>query len=194
VALGVLAVLGGGLVAMQTFRSVSHRQPVLMVARDVPTGHQVTAADLTTADVSADSGVHLLGVTAESTVVGKWARVPLVSGSLMTGDEVTSVRPLPPDEGVAPVPLPIGQVPPGLSAGAAVEVLVLPSKTPTASAATDAGATDAVRSFRASVFSVGSLQQGASVQVVSVQAKLTDIAAMAPAAADGRVTLVAVGS
>jgi Flp pilus assembly protein CpaB len=57
---------------------------VLVVARPVPAGQTITAADLRVASVVQDSSVPVVAESQADTVVGRTAAVPLVAGALLS--------------------------------------------------------------------------------------------------------------
>ncbi|MFI7025147.1 flagellar biosynthesis protein FlgA [Micromonospora sp. NPDC049900] len=109
VAIALMAVCALGAVSL--FGYVSRTQPFLAVARDVPVGAQVTAADLITVHLNPDPG--LAGVPSGRTeaVIGKYASVALLSGTLLNAGALVD-KPFPaPGEQVVGVSLKAGQMP-----------------------------------------------------------------------------------
>ena len=70
---GVGLVMLGALVAVWLVTAAGNRTPVVAVARDVPYGTVITAADLTRADVSVDSSVATVPAGDSAGLVGKVA-------------------------------------------------------------------------------------------------------------------------
>jgi hypothetical protein len=93
IALGVLlaAVAIGGNVLV--YSGLRHADPVVQVTRDVPAGTQLTVDMLRIVDVDADPTVNLVAGDRLDQLVGSYARVRLVSGSLVT-DEALQPSPL----------------------------------------------------------------------------------------------------
>ncbi|WP_331765336.1 SAF domain-containing protein (plasmid) [Streptomyces sp. NBC_01384] len=79
IVLAVVAALG----AAAAVNSASDRTRVLAVARDVPAGRALTDADLTVAEVSADSTLTPIPATQKATVLGKRTAVDLRKGGLL---------------------------------------------------------------------------------------------------------------
>jgi hypothetical protein len=80
VALGAAAIGGNVLL----YSSLDTKAPAVQVVRDVPAGELITADMLRTVDVDADPTVNLVSGTDLGTIVGQYAKVRLVSGSLVT--------------------------------------------------------------------------------------------------------------
>ena len=89
IALAALAVGGNVLV----YSSLDDRVAVLQVTRDVPAGEQITAADVRSVEVEVDPSVHTVPTDDVATVVGRYAKVRIVAGSLIV-DEALQDSPL----------------------------------------------------------------------------------------------------
>lgn len=128
IALGVLlaAVAVGGNVLV--YSGLRHADPVVQVTRDVPAGAQLTADMLRSVDVDADTTVNLVAGDRLDQLVGSYAKVRLVSGSLIT-DEALQQSPLV-TAGNAVVAIQVGEgaLPIGLRERVPV-VLVIPGET-----------------------------------------------------------------
>ena len=86
IALGVLLAaiaIGGNLFV---YAGIDSSEPAVQVVRDVPAGEQLTAEMLRTVDVDADSTVNLVAGERLDSLVGTYAKVRLVSGSLLTAE------------------------------------------------------------------------------------------------------------
>ena len=81
VALGVVLILGLGVLGGLAYESAGSKAPVVTVIREIPKGHVVTAADLSTVDVAggvvAVAGDHL------GSVLGETATVDLFAGHVV---------------------------------------------------------------------------------------------------------------
>ena len=90
IALGVLlaAIAIGGNVFV--YSSLDSAEPVVQVVRDVPAGEQLTSDMLRTVEVDADSTVNLVAGDQLDSLVGSYAKVRLVSGSLVTAEALQS--------------------------------------------------------------------------------------------------------
>ena len=131
--------LGGALVVIicavlfaAAWRNAGHREPVLALARDVAAGHDITAADLQVAQVSASGPVILVPASQEPSVIGRPAAAPLAAGSLLAAGDVGAPQPAP-GQVLLGVALKPGQYPPDLSPGQEVDVLAVPAAAGTAS-------------------------------------------------------------
>lgn len=104
------------------------RAEVLVLAKDVPAGHVLTAKDLRVVQVAAEAGV--VPVSQRGSVLGRRARVPLVAGSLLSMRQVGQWADYPP-AGWSQVSLAVetGSAPPELVEGERVAVLPGPSGT-----------------------------------------------------------------
>jgi hypothetical protein len=90
VGLAVALVAVGGLVAAYAVSAVGHTRLYLAVAHHVDVGAVIGNADLTTVRVSTDPGLRPIPAGDLTTVVGRYAAVELIPGTLLTNDEVTS--------------------------------------------------------------------------------------------------------
>ena len=132
VALAVMLVVGFAALGAWFYSHAGAKVPVLFAARDIPAGHVIERADLTTVSVAggvtAVAGNHLSEVVGHTATVEILARTPVQLSMLTTAAPLAASQAL---VGVAAAP---GQVPSsGLTPGTAVEVLQLPQKTAGAS-------------------------------------------------------------
>ncbi|MEU8351637.1 SAF domain-containing protein [Streptomyces sp. NPDC048845] len=118
----VVSAVGFTLVA----QVVGEREEVLVLARDVPVGQVLKAGDLRVVEVAAEGSV--VPVAERGSVLGRQARVPLVSGSLLAPGQVGTEAAFPP-EGSSQVALAVepGGAPPDLSRGQRIAVLPGPA-------------------------------------------------------------------
>ncbi|MCX5317961.1 SAF domain-containing protein (plasmid) [Streptomyces sp. NBC_01544] len=124
----VLAVLAG-LGAAAAVTSASNRTPVLAIARDVPAGQALTDADLTVAEVSADSALSPVLAADKSSVVGKRPAVDLRKGGLLTTSQLAAGTGLGDDKQQVGVQVKRGQAPAGtLTPGDKVLAVTTPSQ------------------------------------------------------------------
>ncbi|WP_257155983.1 SAF domain-containing protein [Streptomyces sp. Ru87] len=114
----VVSAVGFTLVA----QVVGEREEVLVLARDVPVGQVLKAGDLRVVEVAAEGSV--VPVAERGSVLGRQARVPLVSGSLLAPGQVGTKAAFPP-AGSSQVALAVepGGAPPDLSPGQRIAVL-----------------------------------------------------------------------
>src|SRR3712207_2419320 len=137
-ALALAMVVLGALGAAYLATSLGQTSPVIAVAREVPWGQTVTAADLVEARVSVDPALAPIPYAERDQVIGLVAASTLTPGSLLTREALTE-QPLPPagqqlvGVGVSAVQLPTTPLRPG------DDVLLVPVADP---GGTDAGGTD----------------------------------------------------
>jgi hypothetical protein len=81
---GVALIAVGAAVATSAALSAGAKHDVLALARSVPAGRLLTAADVRTVRVAADSSVATVPAAEESSVVGQRTAVDLVANSLLT--------------------------------------------------------------------------------------------------------------
>ena len=122
---GLLLVAVSGALVAWLFVTASDRTPVLVVARDVPVGARITAADLITAQVGADSSVRTVPETRKTQMVGLFAAVDLRAGTLLTPSELTDAQSPQPGQMLVPVAQKASQLP-ALSPGDQVTVVPTP--------------------------------------------------------------------
>lgn len=134
-ALGVLVLAGGAVAGYFGMVEVSQRHPMLVAARDIPVGKQITAEDLTSAPAGVDGAIAALPASRATSVVGRYAVVEVKAGTLLPGTAVGDARRPGPGEALVPVALKPGQVPArGLRAGDLVEVMPTATDQPLTSA------------------------------------------------------------
>ncbi len=138
-ALAVTMVVLGALGATYLATSLGQTSPVIALAREVPWGQAVTAADLVEARIPADPAWQPIPYGDRDQVIGMGAATTLTPGSLLTRDALTDQRlPAPGQQlvgvGVSTVQLPTTALRPG------DDVLLVPVAAGSALVATEAGA------------------------------------------------------
>ncbi|MEV2240146.1 SAF domain-containing protein [Micromonospora sp. NPDC049891] len=109
VAVALMAVCALGAVAL--FGYVSRTQPYLALARDVPVGAQLTAADLVTVHLNPSPGIAGVPQDQAQDMIGKYTAVALLSGTLLHPGALVD-KPFPaPGEQVVGLSLKAGQMP-----------------------------------------------------------------------------------
>jgi len=188
-ALSVLVILLGGLLAFTAGQMLTAHNEVLAVARDVQVGSTITADDLTTASVSADPNLSPIPAGQLPDVIGKVAQVPLVRGGLLTQAQVGTGTGLTAGELLVALPLKDGQFPArGLVSGQ--HVLIVPTPGTTAGT-TDAGPAAATKpSVEATVAEVGQTDPTTQQTVVDVRVPDADGPAVAQLASTGNLALI----
>jgi SAF domain len=187
-ALALAMVVLGALGAAYLATSLGQTSPVIAVAREVPWGQPVTAADLVEARVSADPALAPIPYGERDQVIGLVAATTLTPGSLLTREALTE-QPLPPPGqqlvgvGVSAVQLPTTPLRPG------DDVLLVP-----VAGSGGAGAPAAVGTPRTVAATV--VQSGApgtdGLRVVDVLVDAADGPDVAARAAAGLIAIVVV--
>jgi len=187
VVVGVLLVVGCALGFADASLSLASHEAVLVVAQPLAAGQVLTSSDLRAVKVSTGTGLDVVPVGAEASVVGRPAVVPLVAGALLTRGEVGAAPPANAGEDVVAVGLKAGLFPPGLAPGDRVQVV--PVVTSSSSTATAPGSP-----VDATVLGVEAAPAASGAATVfSLQVAKTDADAVASLAAAGEVSLVQLG-
>ena len=127
------------------------REEVLVVAQPLAAGQVLTTGDLRAVRVSTGSGLDVVLVGEEASVVGRRAAVPLVAGALLTSSEVGNAPPVGSGSDVVAVGLKAGAYPPDLAPGDRVQVVPVTSSSSAGAAGTSrAGARCGRRCWRSS--------------------------------------------
>jgi hypothetical protein len=189
VALGVALVAGCALGFALWTQSQSQRTPVLVVDRDLGAGEVLTAGDLRTVRIGADTGAPMVAVAEQDLVVGRAVRAPVPEGTpvqaamLVDPDEV-----VPAGSAVVGVALQPGQVPvPTLREGATVQVV----RTPPSGTEQDSAVLGEATVF--AVTDTGEVNPGGLVVSLLVPAEAAEPVAAAAAQDAVRLALVGTG-
>ncbi|MFI6658177.1 SAF domain-containing protein [Streptomyces sp. NPDC050523] len=181
----VLAVVCA-LAAAWAVNSASDRTKVLAVARDVPAGQALTAADITVAEVSADAALSPLPAADKAAVLGKRPAMDLRKGGLLLSSQLTAGTGLGDDKQQVGVLVKRGQAPAGtLTPGDKV----LAVTTPAQGSATTSNDDSTDSSLEAVVVSVSRPDASGSV-VVNLAVGTSNGPALASRASQGRIALV----
>lgn len=127
IALGVLlaAIAIGGNAFL--YASLDEKDPAVQVVRDVPAGEQLTSDMLRTVEVDVDSTVNLVAGDQLDSLVGSYAKVRLVSGSLVTTEALQSTPLVSAGSSVVAIQVGEGTLPIGVRERVAI-VLVIPGE------------------------------------------------------------------
>jgi hypothetical protein len=117
----IAAAIGGNVLV---YSSLDDRQPVLQVVRDVPAGKQLTDEDVRSIDVDADDTLRAIPADRVSTIVGQYAKVRLVAGSLVVAESLQSTPLVNAGSAIVAIQVPDGALPVGLRERSAVELVV----------------------------------------------------------------------
>jgi SAF domain len=183
VGIGVLAIVLAALGSATLFRAIGPSQAYLAVAQDVPVGTQVTQDDLRVVRMNSTPGLSPIPQSQLDDVVGRYAAVPLVAGTLLSMDQLTD-EPVPPSgQQLVAIGLPPDRLPGGtLEAGDPV-MLVTTSRQ-------NAEPEDNPRTFAARVHDVQETENRDDDMVVSLLVSERDGALIASLAAADRLTIV----
>ena len=189
--LSVLVVLLGGLAAYSAGQMLTSHTDVLAVARDVPVGETITAADLAVASVPADPNLSPIPAAEQAQVIGMVAQVPLVPGQLLTRAQIGVDTGLPAGEVLVALPLQEGQFPAsGLSPGQQVLVVATPGAAASVIQDGTSGEGPQDVPVEATVAEVGPVNPSTQVTVIDVRLDQEDGPSMAALASTGRLALI----
>ena len=132
-ALGALIVAIGVLINLAIYRSVDDKSPVLQLNRDVPAGQQISADDFRTVEIGADGAFRSVPSSDLNAVVGSYAKVRLIAGTLLAHEALQAVPLVAPGASVVAVTVPAGEVPIGLRERSRVSVVIVASDRTSAS-------------------------------------------------------------
>ena len=118
----LVAIAIGGNVLV--YSSLDDRESVLQVVRDVPAGEQVAPEDVRAIQVDADDTLRSVGADRVSTIVGQFAKVRLVSGSLVVAEALQSTPLISAGASVVAIQVPEGALPVGLRERSQVQLVV----------------------------------------------------------------------
>lgn len=185
---GVAVIAVCTLAAALLYGNLGDRRPVVTVARAVPAGHEIAAADLARTLVAADADLPTIPYGERSTVIGRTAAVDLSPGALLVRGQLSDGPALRDGEALVGATLKPGQYPSGLRRGDRVLAVLMPpeSATTTPDAGTPLAEIEAVvLALELDVDSIG----GA---VVSLAVPAAEAARLSVAGARGRLALVVV--
>jgi Flp pilus assembly protein CpaB len=186
VALCIVLAVVCALAAAWAVNSASDRTKVLAVARDVPAGQALTAADLTVAEVSADAALSPMPAADKASVVGKRTAVDLRKGGLLLASQLAPGTGLGDDQEQVGVQIKRGMAPAGtLAPGDKVKAVTTPAQGD--ELPKDSGTIP--ESIEATVVSVSRPDASGTV-VVNLAVGTDDGPILASRAALGRVALV----
>jgi hypothetical protein len=192
-ALAVLLIVGGAALAGLLALRVDERVPVLVAARDIPVGQQITTADLAVARIAAE-GVAVVGSGKADRVIGQYATRTIRAKQLIDASVVDRSGFLRPGSVAVGVPMTPGRVPAqGLEVGDVVQVLRVPKEgAPTVLVGRAAVSQTTLQASRSNGLTGGS--QGTSVadgnQAATLVVDAGQANAVAASAAAAEITLV----
>jgi hypothetical protein len=184
IGIGVLAIVLAALGSATLFRAIGPSQAYLALGRDVAVGAQVTAEDLRVVRMNSTPGLSPVPQSQVNDVIGQYAAVPLVEGTLLSPDQLTD-QPVPaPGQQLVAIGLPPDRLPGGtLQAGDPVMLV-------TTSDNSAAEQPAAPRTFAARVHGAQETEGRDDEVVVSLLVSERDGAVIASLAAADLLTLV----
>lgn len=186
----VLVVLLGGVLAYAGGQLVSTRSEVVAVARDVPVGSVISAADLTTARVGRDANLAPIPAAELGRLVGLVAQVGLVKGELLTRAQLGTGSGFSAGQQLVALPVKQGQFPArGLSPGQQVRIVATPGQGGAASAGGSASGV-AGSAVDAVVVDVGGVNPATGLSVIDVLVAGTDGTSVARLASTGDLAVI----
>jgi SAF domain len=126
---GALVVVASVVAALALYARIGERTNVLAVSRDVLAGEQIGDSDLKVVSISSDDGIPTIPASQRSAIVGQYARVRVLSGSLLSADSVQPRPIVDPERVLMSVVVPAGLVPVGLREQSRVVLVVTPPTT-----------------------------------------------------------------
>ena len=120
VALGAAAI-GGNVLA---YTSVSNSDTAVQVVRDIPAGEQITADMLRVVDADLDGSVAVVPGDEVELLPGRYAKVRIVSGSLIVGPALQADPLVSPGRSVVAVRIADGRLPTGLRERSQVQIVI----------------------------------------------------------------------
>lgn len=176
--LGVVAVVGRG----------ADRQQVLALAHSLPAGSAIGADDVVSVELPASSPLPVVLASGQKAIIGQSAAVSLPKGTLLNPSLLTDESRVPAGMALVGVVLDPGQYPTDLNIGDTVDLVQM---APLAAAATE---TTINNLGTGDVRQLEEPQTGGKALVVSLLVPKANADAIAAAGADGRISLVVVGS
>jgi hypothetical protein len=188
VAAGAALALLGGLIFASLYVSAGERVEVIAVAEHVDRFETIEADDLRTVRVAADPGVDTIDGDQADDLVGRAAATDLVPGSLLSPGQVipADTRLVSDSEAVVGAELGPRDAPDGLVGGVDLFIVIRPEDTPTGGGGEEVHVEGWLRD-------VGDADENTGARQVSLVVPRTQAADVSSAAADERLSLVALG-
>jgi hypothetical protein len=195
VLVGVLLVIGCALAFTDASLHLGSREEVLVVDQPLAAGQILTSGDLRGVRVSTGSGLQIVPVTDEASVVGRHVAVALVAGALLTTSEVGSAPPVGAGSDVVAVGLKSGAYPPDLAPGDQVQVVPVTSTSGGSTSGSDTASVTTGSPIAATVLGIEpSSSNSDSPTVFSLQVSKADAEEVAALAATGQASIVQLGA
>lgn len=195
VVVGVLLVLGCALAFTDASLHLGSREGVLVVDQPLTAGQILTTGDLRGVRVSTGSGLQIVPLADEASVVGRHVAVPLVPGALLTTSEVGSAPPVGSGSDVVAVGLKAGAYPPDLAPGDQVQVVPVSSTSSESTSGSDTASVTSGSPVAAVVVGIElSSSDSDSPTVFSLQVSKGDADEVAALAAAGQASIIQLGA
>jgi hypothetical protein len=123
-AVGTLLALAAIGVVLLVFSTTDKRVAVLQVVHDVPAGSQLSAIDVRAIELSTDPSLAVIKASDLPLIVGRYAKVRIVSGGLLSTDQLQNRPLVGPGSAVVAVSVPQGEMPMGLRERSQVQVVI----------------------------------------------------------------------
>ncbi len=114
-------------VVLFVFSTTDKRVAVLQVVRDIPAGSQLSAADVRPIELSTDPSLAVVKASDLAAVVGRYAKVRIVTGGLLATTLLQAAPLVTPGAAVVAVTVPAGELPAGLRERSRVQVVIPPT-------------------------------------------------------------------
>jgi hypothetical protein len=126
-AVGVLLMATSVLTALAIYQRVGHRRNVLVLTRNVLAGEPIHVDDVRSVAISTDATLRVVDANSVAGLVGKFAKVRMLEGSLLVADSLQD-RPLVTDgKALTTVTVPSTGVPVGLREGSRLVLTLAPA-------------------------------------------------------------------
>jgi hypothetical protein len=135
---GALLVVTAVVAALAVYTRIGDRVEVLATGRTVLAGERLSASDLRVVSVAREEGLVVVPASERDRLVGQYARVRLVAGTLLVPDGVQADPPATTGRVLMSVEIPAGEVPVGLRERSRVVLVVEPSERSSRPGAPDA--------------------------------------------------------
>jgi hypothetical protein len=123
---GLLLVVAAVVAALTLYTRIGDRHQVLAVNRTVLAGEQLVDSDFRVVSISADDSFASVPATTRASLVGQYAKVRMVAGSLVVADSVQARLLVDPSKVLMSVAVPLSGVPTGLREGSRLVLIVTP--------------------------------------------------------------------
>ncbi len=120
IALAAAAIAGNVLV----YSSLDDKESVVQVVRDVPAGEQITPDMLRTVDAKIDDSVAVVPASQIDSIVGSYAKVRLLSGTLVSEPSLQPEPLVGPGASIVAVQIAEGAIPVGLRERVPVDIVI----------------------------------------------------------------------